>query len=74
MSRLVRSSDPRIRPGFFGPDGGLLSPSKVGGAQWSLYDAQLSNYLAAYPNLTAAIADFGVTYNRIANASPPAGS
>ncbi|TFV59494.1 hypothetical protein E4P42_08820 [Mycobacterium sp. PS03-16] len=68
VSRMVRGSDPRISAQFFDPQGTLISPGRVDNAQSSLYAAQLSNFLSAYPAVSAAIADFNDNYQRIANA------
>jgi hypothetical protein len=67
VSRMVGRSDPRISPDYFNPDGTLKPPDKVGNGAWSLYDSQLANYLASYPRLSDAIAEFDRMYLSIAN-------
>jgi hypothetical protein len=52
---------------FFGPSGQLLSPGRIPDDAWSVYDAQLRAYLAAFPPVSDAIRQFGRVYQRIAN-------
>lgn len=52
---------------FFGPSGQLLSPEEIPDGAWSVYDAQLRVYLAAFPPVNDAIRQFGRIYQRIAN-------
>jgi hypothetical protein len=66
VSRMLRGQDPHFSLEYFTPNGSLKSPDQVGSAQWSLYDAQLFNYLATYPAITDAIYNFGRTYGSIA--------
>lgn len=65
----ARPGDQTIDPAFFGPDGRLLSPDRISNADWSVYDTQLSVYLAKVPNVNDAIRGFGGTYQRIATAA-----
>lgn len=45
----------------------LLSPSEIPESEWSLYDSQMTVYLAPWPRILDAIRRFGDTYDVIAN-------
>jgi len=63
---MLRGTDPHFSAEYFTPKGALKTPDEVGNAGWSLYDEQLSNYLAKYPAITEAINKFGRTYGSVA--------
>jgi hypothetical protein len=65
-TRMLRGTDAHFSAEYFTPNGSLKSPSEVGDEGWSLYDTQLFNYLATYPEITDAIDRFGRTYSPIA--------
>ncbi|BBY26247.1 hypothetical protein [Mycolicibacterium sediminis] len=64
---MVPPNEPSIERAFFGPTGELLGPERIPSAQWSQYDAQLRQYLAAYPAITDALQQFDTTFRRIAD-------
>jgi hypothetical protein len=65
-SLTARPGDPHISPEFFIADR-LKSPAEISDANWSIYDAQLTVFLAPSPRIYDAIQRFGRTYERIAN-------
>lgn len=65
-SLIARPGDPHINPEFFVADR-LKSPAEISDAEWSLYDTQLTVFLAPSPRINDAIARFGRTYERIAS-------
>lgn len=64
-SLTARPDDPHIDPKFF-RDGRLLSPTEIPDDSWSIYDSQLTVYLATWPRIIDAIRQFGRTYMTIA--------
>ena len=64
-SRTARVGDPTIDPKFFGSNGRLLPPDQIPSKDWSVYDSQLSVYLASPPAVNEAISRFGRVYQRI---------
>jgi len=65
-SRMVQGRDPHFSAEYFTPQGVLKAPNQIDAAQWSLYDTQLSNYLATYPAISKAIDRFASRYRSIA--------
>ncbi|WP_157897641.1 TPR repeat region-containing protein [Mycolicibacterium rutilum] len=65
VSLTARDDDPHINEGFF-RDGHLLPPNEIPDTDWSIYDSQLAVYLAPWPRISEAVAQFARTYNRIA--------
>lgn len=63
---MVSRDDPSIDRAFFGPTGKLVEPELIPSAGWSQYDAQLRQYLAAYPAITDALQQFEAAFLRIA--------
>lgn len=68
VSMTVRPGDPHINPEYF-EGGRLLSPSQIADADWSIYDTQLTVYLATAPRINDAIRQFGRAYDVIATSS-----
>lgn len=65
-SLTARPGDEHINDEFFaGPR--LMSPDEIPESDWSIYDVQLTVYLAPWPRVLDAIRQFGRTYSRIAN-------
>ncbi|MCV7280834.1 hypothetical protein H7J88_14385 [Mycolicibacterium flavescens] len=62
----ARDDDPHINEEFF-RDGRLLPLSDIPDSYRSIYDSQLTVYLTPWPRIREAVAQFGRTYNRIAN-------
>ena len=69
VSKMLRGTDPHFSAEYFMSDGALKAPDQVDNAQWSLYDTQLSNYLATYPAITKAIGQFVNRYRSIAGSA-----
>jgi hypothetical protein len=65
-SLTIRVGDPTVDPRYFDAGGRLLSPDAIPDQDWSLYDSQLTAYLASYPPIYRAIRQFGGTYQAIA--------
>jgi hypothetical protein len=65
-SLTVRVGDPTVDPRYFDAGGRLLPPDQIPDGDWSLYDSQLTAYLAAFPPIDDAIREFGQTYQTIA--------
>jgi hypothetical protein len=65
VSLTARPGDRRIEDKFF-RDGRLLSPSEIEDADWSIYDTQLTVYLARSGRINDAINQFGAAYDVIA--------
>lgn len=66
VSLTAKPGDPHIDARFFRA-GRLLSPSEIPESEWSLYDSQMTVYLAPWPRILDAIRQFGDTYNLIAS-------
>lgn len=66
VSLTARPDDPHIDEKFFS-GGRLLSPSEIADADWSIYDSQLTVYLATSPRINDAIQQFGRAYDLIAS-------
>lgn len=66
VSLTARPDDPHIDEKFFS-GGRLLSPSEIADGDWSLYDSQLTVYLATSPRINDAIQQFGRAYDLIAS-------
>ena len=66
VSLTARPGDEHINPEYF-KDGRLLSPSEIPDADWSIYDIQLTVYLATWGRVNDAIQQFGRAYDRIAD-------
>ncbi len=66
VSRMVSGHDPRISAEYFDKAGDLVSPASLKGGPLSLYNAQLINYLSAYPELESAVAKYEGTLRAIA--------
>lgn len=64
-SLTARPDDPHIDGKFFS-GGRLKSPSEIAAGDWSIYDTQLSVYLARSGRINDAIRQFGDTYDVIA--------
>ncbi len=62
----IRVGDPTVDPRYFDAGGRLLSPDAIPDQDWSLYDSQLTAYLASYPPIDRAIRQFGGMYQTIA--------
>jgi hypothetical protein len=60
-----------VRPtsshGFHGTLSRLLSPSEIADDDWSIYDSQLTVYLATSPRINDAIQQFGRAYDLVAS-------
>jgi hypothetical protein len=65
VSLTARPDDPHIDKKFFS-GGRLLPPSEIPDADWSIYDIQLTVYLAPWPRINDAIQQFGRAYDLIA--------
>ena len=65
VSPTAKPDDPHIDARFFRGTR-LLSPSEIPESEWSLYDSQLTVYLAPWPNILEAIRQYGETYDVIA--------
>jgi hypothetical protein len=66
VARLkARAGDPTIDPKFFDDSGRLIPPDHIDDSDWSIYDSQLSVFLAPWPPITDAIRQFGRTFDRI---------
>ncbi|MGV0770943.1 hypothetical protein [Mycobacterium syngnathidarum] len=65
VSLTARPDDPHINEEFF-RDGRLLPPSEIAAEDWSIYDSQLSVYLAPWPRINEAIGQFGRAFDVIA--------
>lgn len=63
-SLTARPGDPHINPEFFIADR-LKSPAEISDANWSIYDTQLTVFLAPSPRINDAIRRFGRTYELI---------
>jgi hypothetical protein len=66
VSLTARPDTPYIGKRFFS-GGRLLSPSEIADEDWSLYDTQLTVYLATSGRINDAIQQFGDAYNVIAD-------
>lgn len=66
-SVTARAGNPTIDPKFFDGKGRLLPPDQISCKDWSVYDSQLSVYLAAPPAVNEAISAFGRVFQRIAS-------
>ena len=66
-SLTARPGDLHIDPNYFGNNGRLLSQSEIPDDSWSLYDSQLTVYLAPWPAINDAIRQFGRAYGVIAS-------
>jgi hypothetical protein len=64
-SLSARPDDPHINPEFFKGER-LLPPSQIADVDWSIYDSQLTVFLAASPQILEAIQQFGRVYGLIA--------
>lgn len=64
-SLTARPGNPTIDPKFF-RDGRLLSPTEIPDNTWSMYDAELTVYLAPWQRIGDAIDQFGDVYSTIA--------
>jgi hypothetical protein len=62
----IRVGDPTVDPRYFDAGGRLLSPDAIPDQDWSLYDSQLTAYLAPFPPIDRAIRQFGGMYQTIA--------
>ncbi|RAV15076.1 hypothetical protein DQP55_06820 [Mycolicibacterium sp. GF69] len=62
----ARPDDSHIDPEFF-RDGRLLSPAEIPENDWSIYDSQLTVYLAPFQHISNAIRQFGFRYAVIAD-------
>jgi hypothetical protein len=67
VSLTARPGDIHIEDRFFS-GGRLLSPSEIAEEDWSIYDSQMTVYLATSPRINEAIRQFGDTYWDIARA------
>ncbi|MDF3340199.1 hypothetical protein P3H80_22390 [Mycolicibacterium septicum] len=65
VSLTACPDDPHINEEFF-TDGRLLPPSEIAAEDWSIYDSQLTVYLAPWPRINEAIREFGGAYDAIA--------
>ena len=65
-SLTIRVGDPTVDPRYSEAGGRLLSPDAIPDQDWSLYDSQLTAYLASYPPVDRAIRRFGGMYQTIA--------
>lgn len=65
VSLTARSDDPHINEEFF-RDSRLLPPSEIPTEDWSIYDSQLTVYLAPWPRINEAIRQFGRAFDVIA--------
>jgi hypothetical protein len=65
VSLTARPGDRHIDDKFFS-GGRLLSPGEIADEDWSIYDSQLTVYLATSPRINEAINQFGDAYNVIA--------
>jgi hypothetical protein len=65
-SLTARPGDTHINPEFFIADR-LKSPAEISDADWSIYDTQLTVFLAPSPQINDAIRRFGRTYELIAS-------
>jgi hypothetical protein len=66
VSLTARPGDHHINPEYF-KEGRLLSPSEIAEEDWSLYDTQLTVYLATSGRINEAIRQFGDAYDVIAS-------
>lgn len=66
VSLTARPDTPYIGKRFFS-GGRLLSPTEIADEDWSLYDTQLTVYLATSGRINNAIQQFGDAYNVIAS-------
>jgi hypothetical protein len=64
-SLVIRAGDPTVDPRYFDAGGRLLSPDAIPDQDWSLYDSQLTAYLAPFPPIDRAIRQFGGVYQTI---------
>jgi hypothetical protein len=64
VSLTARPGDTHINPEYF-KNGRLLSPSEISEEDWSIYDSQLTVYLATSPRINEAIRQFGDAYDVI---------
>jgi hypothetical protein len=64
-SLTIRVGDPTVDPRYSEAGGRLLSPDAIPDQDWSLYDSQLTAYLASYPPIDRAIRQFGGMYQTI---------
>ncbi|MCV7280833.1 hypothetical protein H7J88_14380 [Mycolicibacterium flavescens] len=65
-SRSARPGNPHISPEFF-RDGRLLSPEEIPESNWSIYDSQLTVYLAPFRQISDAIRQFGQRFVVVAD-------
>jgi hypothetical protein len=65
-SLTILVGDPTVDPRYFDAGGRLLPPDAIPDQDWSLYDSQLTAYLASYPPIDRAIRRFGGMYQTIA--------
>jgi hypothetical protein len=63
----ARAGDPHLNAEFF-INGRLRSPNEITDTDWSIYDSQLTVYLASWPRINAAIQQFGQMFSLIASA------
>ncbi|WP_441959589.1 hypothetical protein [Mycolicibacterium houstonense] len=68
VSLTVRPDDPHINEEFFS-GGRLMAPAEISDDEWSIYDSQLTVYLASSPRINEAIRQFGRAFDVIASAS-----
>jgi hypothetical protein len=61
------AGNPTIDPKFFDTAGRLLPPNEISDDDWSMYDAELSVYLAPFGPINDQIRQFGRTFQRIAS-------
>jgi hypothetical protein len=64
-SLTARPGDPHINAEFF-DDGRLRPPSDIPDTEWSIYDSQLTVFLASWPRINDAVQQFGRTFSLIA--------
>jgi hypothetical protein len=64
-SLTARPGDPHIDPAFFAGMR-LKSPGEISDKDWSIYDSQLTVFLAPWPQILDAIEQFGRIYSLIA--------
>jgi hypothetical protein len=64
-SLTARQDNRHIEEKFFS-GGRLKPPNEIADGDWSIYDIQLTTYLATWPRIIDAISQFGNAYNTIA--------
>ncbi|MGV0815421.1 hypothetical protein ABQF34_26010 [Mycolicibacterium boenickei] len=65
VSLTARPGDRHINDEFFS-GGRLMPPDQIADAEWSIYDSQLTVYLAPWPRINEAIRQFSSAYDVIA--------